>query len=103
VFADIAYAFNNNFESLLVVDELWRGDKRQFNSVKGGLTLQAPGHLFAFIGSTVLTNLRTTPFVSFLIATPKGHFRRGRRNRDGRSQCRVAEVSQLHVGWRRPI
>jgi len=49
VFADIAYAFNNNFESLLVLMTAGEVTNGSSISVKVVLTLQAPGHLFAFI------------------------------------------------------
>lgn len=70
-FADLAYAFNDNVGAVVGYDYLWRPGADQLNAVKGGLTLQATIHPLAFIGSTFLTNVVGTPFVSALVATPR--------------------------------
>lgn len=73
-FADAAYNFNQNVGIVAGYDYLWsKGQVSQANIVKGGITLSAPIHPFAFLGSTFLTNTIATPFVSDLLATPSGN------------------------------
>lgn len=70
-FGDVCYAFNDNVGAVIGYDYLWGHGASEFNSVKGGLTLQATIHPLAFIGSTFATNIVGTPFVGALVATPK--------------------------------
>ena len=70
-FAALAYNFNANVGLVAGYDYLWSGQSHTFNSVKGGVTLQLPMHPFAFLGSTVLTNIVATPFVADMVATPQ--------------------------------
>ena len=53
VFGEIGYNFNNYAGVVGGYDYLWGGGRHQFNSVKGGLALQAPFHPFG-IQSVVL-------------------------------------------------
>ena len=69
-FADVAFAFNQNIGAVVGYDDLFGAGKPQLNAVKGGITLSATIHPFAFVGSTFLTNIVGTPFVADLIATP---------------------------------
>jgi hypothetical protein len=68
-FAQLAYNFNDYVGLVLGYDYMFGAPGHQFNSVKGGMTLQLPMHPFAFIGSTFLTNLVCTPLVFDEIAT----------------------------------
>jgi hypothetical protein len=76
---DIAFgavAYNFDPVGILVgVDTLWaphQSQQQQVNVLKGGITLSARIHPFAFIGSTFLTNVVGTPFGMALVATPSG-------------------------------
>jgi len=76
-FGAVAYNFNQNVGAVIGVDRLWaphQDVQQQDNALKGGLTLSAPIHPFAFLGSSFAfaTNVVGTPFVSALIATPTG-------------------------------
>lgn len=71
-FADVAYNFNQHIGVVVGYDYLWsQGQVSQANIVKGGVTLSATIHPFAFLGSTFMTNIVGTPFVADLLATPK--------------------------------
>lgn len=72
-FADIAYNFNDNVGIVAGYDYLWTKGQSQANFVKGGVTLSATIHPFAFIGSTFLTNIVAIPFGADLLSTPKGN------------------------------
>ena len=73
-FFDAAYNFNQNVGIVAGYDYLWsKGQVSQANVVKGGVTLSATIHPFAFVGSTFLTNVLATPFASDLLATPSGN------------------------------
>ena len=72
VFGDIGYNFNDYVGIVVGYDYLWGNGGHELNSVKGGMTLQLPMRPFAFIGSTVLTNLTCTPVVFDLVATADG-------------------------------
>lgn len=71
-FEDVAYNFTENVGLLVGLDQLWAAGKSQNNTVRGGVTLSAKVHPFAFLGSTVLTNMVATPFVSDCVATGYG-------------------------------
>ena len=72
-FSQVAYNFNQNVGLVFGYDVLWGGTMlHQTELVKGGITLSAPIHPFAFIGSTALTNVVGTPFVADLLAQPQG-------------------------------
>ena len=71
-FGAIAYNFNQNVGVVAGMDTLWAPGKHQNNVVKGGITLSAPIHPFAFLGSTFATNIIGTPFVAGLVAAPSG-------------------------------
>ena len=74
-FGAVAYNFNENVGILAGVDTLWaphQSQEQQVNVLKGGITLSAPIHPLAFIGSTFLTNVVGTPFAMALVATPSG-------------------------------
>jgi uncharacterized protein YegP (UPF0339 family) len=71
-FGALAYNFNENVGIILGEDYLWRGNSGFWNNIKGGITLQLKAHPFAFIGSTPLTNVVATPFVTECVATPRG-------------------------------
>jgi hypothetical protein len=74
-FGAIAYNFNQNVGLVAGVDTLWAPNQdieRQQNVVKGGVTLSAPIHPFAFIGSSFATNIVGTPFAAALVASPSG-------------------------------
>lgn len=71
-FGAVAYNFNQNVGVVAGMDTLWAPDKHQNNVVKGGITLSAPIHPFAFLGSTFATNIVGTPFVAALVAAPSG-------------------------------
>jgi len=73
VAGEFAYGFNQYVGLIAGVEGLYsKGTKSQFSAVKGGLTLSYPLHPFAFLGSTPLTNIVASPFVSDQIATPSG-------------------------------
>jgi hypothetical protein len=73
-FFDVAYNFNENVGIVAGYDYLWsKGQQSQANIVKGGITLSATIHPFAFVGSTFLTNVVATPFAADLLATPSGN------------------------------
>jgi hypothetical protein len=72
-FADVAYNFNQNVGIVIGYDYLWAKGQSQANVVKGGVTLSATVHPFAFLGSTFATNIVATPFVADLLATPKNN------------------------------
>lgn len=72
-FTDILYNISENVGFVVGGDYLWSKNNGQFNTLKGGVTLQVPVHLFAFLGSTFLTNAVATPFGSELIAQPSGN------------------------------
>lgn len=70
-FADLSYNFTPLVGLVIGGDELSAHDQvSQQNVVKGGVTLSMPSHIFAFLGSTFMTNVVTTPFVADLLATP---------------------------------
>lgn len=71
VFADVAYNFNANVGVIVGYDYLFGNGNSQANIIKGGVSLSATIHPFAFIGSTSLTNIVAQPFVADLLATPK--------------------------------
>jgi hypothetical protein len=71
-FADVGYNFNDYVGMVLGYDYLWGNGGKQFNSVRGGMTLQLPMHPFAFIGTSSLTNLVVTPLVFEFVATAQG-------------------------------
>ena len=74
-FGAVAYNFNQNVGIVVGEDVLWaphQSQAEQVNVVKGGVTLSAPIHPFAFIGSTFATNVVGTPFVAALVAQPSG-------------------------------
>jgi len=72
-FAAVAYNFNNNVGVVLGEDYLWsKGQASQQNALKGGVTLSATIHPLAFVGSTFLTNVVGTPFISGLASQPVG-------------------------------
>ena len=74
-FGAVAYNFNENVGIVAGIDTLWaphQDVERQQNVVKGGVTLSAPIHPFAFIGSTFATNIVGIPFAAALIASPSG-------------------------------
>ena len=74
-FGAVAYNFNENVGILAGVDTLWaphQSQQQQVNVLKGGITLSAPIHIFAFVGSTFLTNVIASPFGMALVATPSG-------------------------------
>lgn len=72
-FGALAYNFTQNVGVVAGYDNLWAsGSGSQASIIKGGVTLSAPVHPFAFIGSTFATNIVGTPFVADLLATPKG-------------------------------
>lgn len=74
-FGAVAYNFNENVGILAGMDTLWaphQSQVQQVNVLKGGITLSAPIHPFAFIGSTFLTNIVGTPFGMALVASPSG-------------------------------
>ena len=73
VAGEFAYGFNQYVGLIAGVEGLYsKGTKSQFSAVKGGLTLSYPLHPFACLGSTPLTNIVASPFVSDQIATPSG-------------------------------
>lgn len=73
VAGEFAYGFNQYVGLIAGVEDLFaKGQHSQFSAVKGGLTLSYLVHPFAFLGSTALTNIVASPFVSDQIATPKG-------------------------------
>jgi len=70
---EAAYGFNQYVGLVAGVEDLFsKGHQSQFSAVKGGLSLQFPLHPFAFLGSTALTNVVASPFISDQIATPSG-------------------------------
>jgi hypothetical protein len=74
-FGAVAYNFNENVGLLVGMDTLWTpsgAQPQQNNVVKGGITLSAPIHPFAFIGSSFLTNVVGTPFALALATQPSG-------------------------------
>lgn len=74
-FGAVAYNFNQNVGIVAGVDTLWQmhgNAAQQQNVLKGGVTLSAPIHPLAFIGSTFLTNVVATPFAAELMASPTG-------------------------------
>ncbi len=72
-FVDVAYNVTDNLGLIVGADYLWGGSSgdTEWNDVRGGLTLRARVHPFAFIGSTFLTNIVAIPFAADLIATPR--------------------------------
>jgi hypothetical protein len=71
-FGDVAYNFTQNVGVVVGYDYLWApGRLNEANLVKGGVTLNATVHPFAFIGSTFLTNVVGQPFVADLLAQPQ--------------------------------
>jgi hypothetical protein len=72
-FGAVAYDFNQNVGVVAGVDSLFAKGAQQSDVVQGGITLKAPIHLFAFIGSTFLTNIVGIPFASELMANPTGN------------------------------
>lgn len=70
-FAEIGYNFNDYVGLAIGNDYLWGNGQQQYNSLKGGITLQIPMHPFGFLGSTSLTNIVCTPLVFDQIATSK--------------------------------
>ena len=72
-FGAVAYDFNQNVGVVAGVDGLWAKGQQESDIAQGGITLKAPIHLFAFVGSTFLTNIVGSPFVSELMATPTGN------------------------------
>lgn len=74
-FGAVAYNFNENVGIVAGADTLWaphQNIQQQDNVVKGGVTLSAPIHPFAFIGSSFATNIVGTPFAAALVASPSG-------------------------------
>ena len=63
VFGEVGYNFNNYVGVVGGYDYLWGAGKHQFNSLQGGLSLQAPFHPFG------LTSLVVAPTVFDQIAT----------------------------------
>ena len=73
-FGAVAYNFNQNVGIVLGYDRLWaNGQPSVVNAVKGGITLSAKIHPFAFLGSPFFSKLEATPFVADLLATPRGN------------------------------
>lgn len=71
-FADLAYNLNQNVGLVAGYDKLWSPvQASEANIIKGGVSLSAKIHPFAFVGSTFLTNIVGTPFVADLLATPR--------------------------------
>lgn len=74
-FGAVAYNFNQNIGIVAGEDTLWspnQSQAQQINVVKGGVTIQAPIHPFAFLGSTFATNIVGSPFIAALVASPSG-------------------------------
>ena len=72
-FADVAYNITQNVGLIIGGDFLWSKNASSWNTVKGGIALQATMRPFAFLGGTNwLTNIRATPFVANCIAEPFG-------------------------------
>ena len=69
--AEVAYNISGPVGLILGEDVLFGKGKPSYNALKGGVTLSATIHPFAIIGSTWLTNVVGTPFVSDLLATPR--------------------------------
>ena len=69
LFTEAAVNFNPYIGAVLGYDYLLGNGGHEFNSIRGGITLQAPLHPFAFIGSTFLTNVVCTPLVFDQVAT----------------------------------
>ena len=70
-FAALGYNFTDSVGLVLGYDYLWNAQHNEFNSLKGGVSLQTQIPIFAFVGSTVLTNIVCQPFVADLLATPR--------------------------------
>ena len=70
---EVAYNFTNGIGVLFGNDVLFGKGKPQQETFKGGVSLQATIHPFAFIGSTSLTNLSGQIVVSDAIAQPNGN------------------------------
>ncbi|MDE2100611.1 MAG: hypothetical protein KGL39_25430 [Patescibacteria group bacterium] len=71
-FADVAYDFTANVGVVVGYDVLWTKGANQFNSVKGGVTLQTDIYPLKWTGVNLLSGIKGTPFVGALLATPKG-------------------------------
>lgn len=68
-FGEIGMNFNDYAGVIFGYDYLWGNKQHQFNSVKGGLTLQLPMHVFAFTGIPALTNIVASPVAFDQVAT----------------------------------
>jgi len=71
-YADIAYSFNDNVGIVLGDDALHGQGVSLFNSVKGGVTLQAEIFPLKWTGVSWLENIAGVPSISDLLATPYG-------------------------------
>lgn len=74
-FSDLAYNFSDYVGVVLGGDYLWSPGNHVFNTVKGGVTLQAPIHPFSFLGSgwgAWTTNVAATPYISDCLSQPQG-------------------------------
>ena len=71
---DVAVNTNGTAVALLAgYDCLWNSQVSQFNSVKGGLSLNQTLRPFSFIGSTFLTNIVGTLYGGELLANPQNN------------------------------
>ena len=70
-FGGIGFNFNQNVGILLAEDYLWGHGLSSWNTVRGGITLQAPGHVFSFTGVDFLAKIPTILYVADCLAQPK--------------------------------
>lgn len=71
-FGGVGYNFNGNVGLVLAEDYLWStGGSSAWNAVRGGVTLQAPGHLLSFTGVDFLSKISTTVYAADCLAQPK--------------------------------
>lgn len=71
-FVDVAYDFNANVGIVLGYDALEGNGTHEFNSIKGGVTVQVDIYPLKWTGINALENIKGTPFVGDLIATSPG-------------------------------
>jgi hypothetical protein len=68
-FGEVGINFNDYVGAVLGNDYLFGAGNHQFNSLSGGMTITLPLHPFAFLGSTILTNILVKPVAFDQVAT----------------------------------
>jgi len=71
VFGGVVFNFNQNIGVILAQDHLSGNSLSSWNTVRGGITLQAPGHLFSFTGVDFLSKISTILYAADCLAQPK--------------------------------